>query len=94
MSKKIAVQKDLYNIKTQLFDLGYEVSDIEENESVEAIVYIADGYNIPYNNQMINMADGEEMVENPGAILINASGKTVEDINNIITHRKYSSLFE
>ena len=94
MSKKIAIQSGLENIKEKLIDLGYEVFDINERKSVEAIVYMADGYSIPYENQLINMAEGEEMVGGRGAILINATGKTIDDIDYIINNRVYSPLFK
>ncbi|MTI48636.1 YkuS family protein [Sporosalibacterium faouarense] len=94
MSKKIAVQKELYSLRSQLSSIGYDISDIEDNENVEAIIYMTDGYDIPYENQMISMADGEDMDNHQAAILINATGKTVDDIDNIISNRIYSPLFE
>ena len=94
MMKKVAVQKELTDIKYELSNLGYDVSDIEEGENVEAIVYLADGYNIPYDNQMVNMTEGDSMDNNQSAILINATGKSSYDINNIIKNRIYSPLFE
>lgn len=93
MSKKIAVQKELYDIKSQLASLGYDIYDIEDNENVEAIIYMGDGSSIPYSNQMINMAHGDEIVDNQAAILINSMNKSVDEIKNVIDNRVYSPLF-
>lgn len=94
MSKKIAVQKELYDIRSNLTNLGFEISDMGEGENVEAIVYMGDGHNIPYNNEVISMTDGDNLDDNQSAILINANGKSIEEIKNIINNRVYSPLFD
>lgn len=94
MPKKIAVQSGLDKIKNELGGLGYEVVDINDSNSVDAVVYMADGYNINYHNQIVNMNEGEDISDNKGVVLINATGKTVEQIDYIINNRIYSPLFE
>lgn len=94
MPKKIAVQKELYDIKSSLTNSGFEIYDMEDGENVEAIVYMGDGYNIPYNNQLTSMSDGEDIDNNQAAILINANGRSIEEIKGIIDNRVYSPLFD
>lgn len=94
MPKKIAIQKGLENIKGRLESLGYEIVNINSGESADAIIYMADGHDISYYNQMINMDTGEDMSTNNGTLLINATGKTIEEIDYMINNRLYSPLFE
>lgn len=94
MSRRIAVQKELYDIKSSLINSGFEIYDMEDGENVEAIVYMGDGDDIPYNNQLISMSDGDNLDDNQAAILINANGRSVEEIENIINNRVYSPLFD
>lgn len=93
MKKRIVVQEDLYSIKNNLNNLGYEIVDINNND-VEAIIYMADGYNIEYHNNLANMNSGIDIANNKGAVLINATGKTTEEIDNIIKKKIYSPLFD
>lgn len=94
MTKRVAVQRGLNEIKNELINQGYEVFDIEEGQNVDAVVYMADGYNIPNYNQFINMNAGADMGGDKGIILINAKGKGIEDIRYAIENRVYSKLFE
>lgn len=94
MSKRIAVQSGLDNIKNELGGLGYEVVDINNSNRVDAVVYMADGYDINYHNDIVNMNEGEDIADNKGVVLINATGKTIEQIDYIINNRIYSPLFE
>ncbi len=94
MKKKIVVQEGLNDLRNSLNSLGYEVVDINENNNVEAIVYMADGYDIQYHNNLVNMNSGVDMTNNRGTILINATGKTVEEIDKVIKSRIYSPLFD
>lgn len=94
MSRRIAIQKELYDIKSSLINSGFEIYDMEDGENVEAIVYMGDGDDIPYNNQLISMSDGDNLDDNQAAILINANGRSVEEIENIINNRVYSPLFD
>ncbi|WP_069650885.1 YkuS family protein [Caloranaerobacter ferrireducens] len=94
MAKKIAIQKGLDDLKNSLKSKGYEVYDINENKEVEAIIYMADGYSIPYMDRFISMDAGFEIDRNKEVLLINATGKTLEEIEYIINNRLYSPLFE
>ncbi|WP_425448763.1 YkuS family protein [Dethiothermospora halolimnae] len=92
MHKKLAIQQGLDNIKEGLINRGYDVYDLDENQEVEAIIYMADGYNIPYENQMVSLR--REDIGGKSAILVNATGKTIDEIDNIIKNKVYSPLFE
>lgn len=89
MSKKVAVQGNLKEIKEELRKLGYQVNDIEQSQNPDAIVYMSTGEHIPYKD----MTSGLEMDNANGAILINAEGKSIDDIQRIINSRIYSPLF-
>lgn len=94
MRKKIIVQEGLNDLKNSLDNLGYEVVDINDSSSAEAIIYMADGYDVGYHNNLASMNSGIDISNNRGTILINAAGKTTEEINNIIKNRIYSPLFD
>ncbi len=94
MKKKIVVQEGLNDLRNSLNNLGYEVVDINENNNVEAIVYMADGYDIQYHDNLVNMDSGVDMTNSRGTILINATGKTAEEIDKVIKSRIYSHLFD
>lgn len=92
MVKKIAIQKELIDLKKQLKLLGYDVVDIEDEERVDAIVYTYCGGEIPHINYTMKMDTSLNMDNYRGAILINAYDKTIEDIRNIIENKIYDSL--
>ncbi|SCG84506.1 hypothetical protein DW1_2956 [Proteiniborus sp. DW1] len=94
MRKKIIVQDGLHNLRDSLSSLGYEVVDLNNSSDIEAIVYMADGYDIEYHNNLANMNSGIDISSNSGTILINAAGKTTEEIDNIIKNKLYSPLFD
>jgi len=94
MRKKIIVQEELSNLREDLNNLGYEVVDINEAGNIDAIVYMADGYDIEYHNTLTNMNGGIDIASSSGTILINAAGKTTEEIDNIIKKKLYSPLFD
>ncbi|WP_416199060.1 MAG: putative protein family (UPF0180) [Sporanaerobacter sp.] len=83
MAKKIAVEESLIDLKNELENMGYDIVDMD-NVDVEAIVYKSD---------LVNMNMGFDISNGKGAILINAHGRTTEEIDEIIRNRKYSSLF-
>ncbi len=89
MPKKVVVQNGLENIKKGLEKLGYEVVKIDESDRVDAIIYIANGYDTSFYNLMNVNND-----KNRNILLINASGKTINQIDNMIKNRLYSPLFE
>ncbi len=84
--KKVAVQGSLEEIRQQLSMKGYEVVDFEDRGIVDAIVYIDDYTGI---RNMNNEGD----VESHGAVLINASKKSIDQIIYIIEARRYEGLF-
>ncbi|MFA5523824.1 MAG: YkuS family protein [Tissierellales bacterium] len=94
MEKKIIVQKGLNDLKNSLGNLGYEVVDINDSSTAQAIIYMADGYDIEYHNNLASMNIGVDISNNMGTILINAAGKTTEEIDNIIKKKIYSPLFD
>ena len=90
MKKNVLVQNDLNSIKSGLNNLGYNLVDMTERENVDAIVYMADGYDVEYYNQIMDV--GQSISSGKGIMLINATGKTVEDIDKIISNKTYSPL--
>lgn len=92
MPKKIAIQNDLNNLKNDLISLGYEIGDVND-ESLDAILYEADGYDIAYHDLITSMTNEEGTQNRSGTLLINVTGKSLEEIDYIINHRTYSPLF-
>lgn len=92
MSKRIAVQDDLKDIKDKLINLGYEIGNVSD-ENLDAILYKADGYDIHYHDLMNSMVNEENTQNRTGTLLINVTGKTIEEIDYIIKNRTYSPLF-
>ncbi|EOC99785.1 YkuS family protein [Caldisalinibacter kiritimatiensis] len=94
MPKRIAVQQGLNEIKERLIRDGYEVFDIDSGRNVEAVIYMADGYNIPDYSQFTNMNEGTSADIGRGMILINAKNKSIEEIEYIIENRVYTRIFD
>lgn len=90
MRKNILVQSELEDIKSGLNELGYSVVDMNSGTSVDAIVYMADGNDVGYHEKIMDV--GANMLSSSGAVLINATGKTVEDVDNMISNKVYSPL--
>ncbi len=84
--KRVAVQGSMVEIRHQLSKRGYEVVNFEDSGIVDAIVYIDDYAGIRNMNN-----DGD--MEGPGAVIINASNKSIEQIIYIIESRRYEGLF-
>ncbi|HZK57738.1 MAG TPA: YkuS family protein [Clostridia bacterium] len=84
--KRIAVQYGLEEIKEGLKNRGYEVVGYEDRGHIDAIVYRSMDSSIENVN---NSKDGNIY----GAILVNATDKTVEEIEHIIETRRYGNLF-
>lgn len=83
--KRIALQAGLSDLGNKLKEAGYEVVDFKTAEAVDAVVYTDDYQGIASIN---NQQDSSY-----GAILINANGKSLEDIKYIIEKRRYGGLF-
>lgn len=91
MNKKIAIQEGLEEIKRGLISLGYEIGGIND-EDLSAILYKADGYDINYHNMIKNMVN-DNTEDRQGTLLINVTGKTLDEVDYIVNHRTYSPLF-
>ncbi|ABR50852.1 conserved hypothetical protein [Alkaliphilus metalliredigens QYMF] len=84
--KRIAVQKGLEEIRKGLRSKGYEVVNFNEGHFVDAIVYTND-----YGG-LENVNNNEESNSN-GAVLINATNRSMEEIQYVIENRRYEGLF-
>ncbi|HZJ77093.1 MAG TPA: YkuS family protein [Oscillospiraceae bacterium] len=84
--KRIAVQHGLEKIREGLQNRGYEVVDYEDRGHIDAIVYENMDSSIENVN---NSTDGNIY----GAILVNATNKTIDEIEYIIETRRYGRLF-
>lgn len=96
--KVIAVQRGLDSIKEQLTKRGYKVVFFEEaTHPIDALVYLEENN----DNTLVNInkffsqqyAMANPAYHYPGAILINAKNKSIEEIVQIIERRAYSPLF-
>ena len=90
----IAIQKGLENIKDELEARGYEVFYIGEDRIADAVLYKeVDTY--PYyavNNIPSAASASINGNVNYGALLVNITNKSVEDIVRILENRVYSPL--
>lgn len=84
--KRVAVQQGLEEIREELKNRGYEVVDYEDRGHIDAIVYKSIDSSIENVN---NSADGNIY----GAILINTTNRTIDEIEYIIETRRYGNLF-
>lgn len=91
----IAIEKGLENIKEQLESRGYECFYIGEGGEADAVIY-KDKDSHPYfevnKSSMINAYNSLNSTL-PGALLINAENKSMDEIIRILTTRTYSPLF-
>lgn len=90
----VAVQRSLGDVKDGLRKKGFEVVDPENyGYPIDAIVY--EGHTFPIShispNNMPTMGQGER--GNYGVLMINATGKSLEEIEGILRKRYYSPLF-
>lgn len=92
--KKIVVQEGLNDIKKGLEQLGYDVMDMKEGNNADTVIYMADGHDISYYGNLSDMGFQDTMSNDSGTLLINAKGKTIEEIRYIIDKKVYSPLFE
>ncbi|MTI68514.1 MAG: hypothetical protein FH753_18190 [Firmicutes bacterium] len=87
MKKIIGIQQGLDDIKKGLISLGYNVIDLDENDYMDVLVYKANGEDVSYSNMTNNL-------NSKGILLINATDKSIEDIDYMIKKRVYSPLFQ
>lgn len=89
----VAVENTLNEIKDGLEKMGYTIVDLKESESANAIVYYR-GLNSDYSSNEMSyntFLNGESAME--GTFLVNAYGKSIVEIDQILKNRSYSPLF-
>ncbi|NLD50099.1 MAG: YkuS family protein [Clostridiaceae bacterium] len=90
----VAVLNSLNHIKKELSERGYEVVDVEKyNYPIDAIIYEGDSFRISHisNNNMPEPVMG--LRSNYGVFIINSSGKSIAEIEDMLRTRYYSPLF-
>lgn len=83
---KISVENDLLEIKNYLISKGYNIYDL--SEGVVSDVYIYSEKKIGLLNLYKNISSTDK-----GSLIINAQGKTIEEIIYTINNRVYTPLF-
>ena len=96
----VAVQKGLENIKEKLREKGYDVVTFGEyNYPIDAVVYSGNSIDMSYikNNNIPNMTahqyDYDNSARGYGVLMVNATNKSVEDLDHMLRSRTYSPLF-
>ncbi len=94
--KVVAIEKELAHLKGILDSRGYKTVFPEDtNDPVYAFIYYEDSFNIDSMN--MNSYSNNVMISSseygPGTLLINANGKSPDDIISILERRIYSPLF-
>lgn len=93
MSKRIGVQEDLKDIRKELENRGYFVTSMD-GEDLDAVIYLNPKGEMPYLSNYINMNMGFNIVNEKASILINAEGKSIDEIEETIKNRVYTPLFK
>lgn len=90
----IAIQKGLENIKYELESRGYEVFYIGESRIADAVLYKETDTYPYYEVNNIPSAASASINGNMsyGALLVNITNKSMEDIIRILEKRVYSPL--
>jgi hypothetical protein len=90
----IAIQKGLEDIKSELENRGNEVFYIGENRVADAVLYKEMDTHPYYEVNNVPSAAAASINGNTsyGAILVNVTNKSLEDIIRIINKRVYSPL--
>ncbi|MDK2798678.1 MAG: hypothetical protein PWP27_1171 [Clostridiales bacterium] len=96
----VAVQRGLENIKDKLREKGYDVVTFGEyNYPIDAVIYTGNRLEASFikNNNIPNLMSqslGMEHVDRSyGVLLINATHKTIEEIDTMLKRKTYSPLF-
>jgi len=91
----IAIEKGLEGLKKQLESRGFQCFYIGEGGVADAVIY-KDKDSHPYfevnKSPMMNKYNSFNSTL-PGALLINAENKSIDEIIRILTTRTYSPLF-
>jgi hypothetical protein len=88
------VEKNLKHVIEGLQSKGHKVVDIETyNYPVDAIVYEGNSFQVSYvsGNNMPEFAAGKR--SNYGVLIINSQGKSIEEIDEMLSLRCYEHLF-
>ena len=90
----IAIQKGLENIKEELENRGNEVFYIGENRIADAVLYKEVDTHPYYEVNNVPSATSASINGNMsyGALLVNVTNKSIEDIIRILKKRVYSPL--
>ncbi|HHV28890.1 YkuS family protein [Acetivibrio mesophilus] len=91
----VAVQSGLDILKQELKRRGFEVVDLETyNYPIDAIVYEGNSFQISHisRNNMPEMTTGQRA--NYGVFIVNAFGKSIGEIEDMLRTRYYSPLFD
>lgn len=90
----IAIQRGLEGIKVELESRGNEVFYIGENRIADAVLYKEMDTHPYYEVNNIPSAASASINGNPsyGALLVNVTNKSMEDILRILDKRVYSPL--
>jgi hypothetical protein len=90
----IAIQKGMENIKSVLESRGNEVFYIGENKVADAVLYKEVDTHPYYEVNNVPSAVAQSIGGNAsfGALLVNVTNKSIDDIINILEKRVYSPL--
>ncbi len=89
MKKTIAVGNNIPNdIKDTLNKKGFVLVDDNYEGYVDAILYNSENSDLSYLNVFDNVIDMDS-----GALIVDIKNKQAEEIENILTNRKYTGLF-
>ncbi|MDF2674283.1 MAG: hypothetical protein K0R09_2551 [Clostridiales bacterium] len=84
---KISIEDELVNLKKDLMNLGYEVYNFSQNVTSDAYIYSEEKTGLHnFSNSIEPTLDG--------SLLIDADGKSINEIQYILSHRLYSPLFK
>jgi hypothetical protein len=83
---KVSIEDNLTALKGYLTGMGHEVYKFSDNVVSDAYIYSERNTGLI---NMANMINGTGM----GSLLIDADGKSPEEIQSILSHRVYSPLF-
>ena len=96
----VAVQRGLGHIKDKLREMGYEIVTLGDyNYPIDAIVYTGSSVNTSFvtNSNMPAFTSHTMPMDGSsrsyGVLMVNAEGKTIAQIDQILKKRVYSPLF-
>lgn len=93
----VAVDENLIELKEALEQRGYKVVRLGENKSVDAVVYYNNGDETSKGNFIMtdnSVFSGENIRSSNGVFMVNASQRSIEEIDQILKNKIYSPFFE